>query len=60
MTPKEKYELYQHLNEFFDKPEVQKQIIEVFTEEFLRNIPDIRDIALGNKYEFYKEENNYE
>lgn len=34
-------------------------MIDIFTEEFLRNIPDIRDIALGNKYEFY-EENNYE
>ena len=54
MTPKEKYELYQCLNEFFDKPEVQKQIIEIFTEEFLRNILDIRDIALGNKYEFIR------
>ena len=59
MTPTEKYELYQRLNEFFDKPEVQKQIINIFTEEFLRNIPDIRDITLGNKYEFYKE-NDYE
>ena len=59
MTPTEKYELYQRLNEFFDKPEVQKQIIDIFTEEFLRNIPDIRDIALGDKYEFYKE-NDYE
>ncbi len=24
-------------------------MVDIFTEEFLRNIPDIRDIALGNK-----------
>lgn len=59
MTPKEKYELYQRLEKFLDKPEVQNKITDIFTEELLRNIPDIKDITLGSKYEFYKE-NNYE
>lgn len=49
MTPKEKYELYQRLEKFLDKPEVQSKMVDIFTEEFLRNIPDIRDITLGNK-----------
>lgn len=52
MTPKEKYELYQRLEKFLDKPEVQNKMIDIFTEEFLRNIPDIRDITFGNKENF--------
>lgn len=52
MTIEEKYALYQRISEYLDRPEIQKKMAEIFTEKLLHGIADIKDIELGEKYEF--------
>ena len=52
MTIKEKYELYQRISEYLERPEIEKKVAEIFIEELLYGMPDIKDIKLGEKYEF--------
>ena len=52
MTIEEKYALYQRISEYLDRPEIQKKIAEIFTEELLHGMADIKDIELGEKHEF--------
>ena len=52
MQPEEKYELYQRIVKYLDRPEIQKKVAEIFTEELLHGMADIKDIELGEKHEF--------
>lgn len=51
MTSEEKYALYQRISEYLERPEIQKKIADIFIEELLYGVPDIKDIELGEKYE---------
>lgn len=51
MTIEEKYALYQRISEYLERPEIQKKIADIFIEELLYGVPDIKDIELGEKYE---------
>lgn len=51
MTIEEKYALYQRISEYLGRPDIRKKIAEVFMEELLRDIADIKDIKIGEKYE---------
>ena len=52
MQPEEKYELYQRIVKYLDRPKIQKKVAEIFTEELLHGMADIKDIELGEKHEF--------
>ena len=52
MTPEEKYALYQRISEYLERPDVQEKIAEIFMEELLRGMADIKDIKIGEKHEF--------
>ena len=52
MRPEEKYELYQRIVKYLDKPDIQKKIADIFIEQLLYGVPNIKDIELGEKYEF--------
>ena len=52
MTPEEKYALYQRISKYLERPEIQKKIADIFIEELLYGIPNIKDIELGEKHEF--------
>lgn len=51
ITTEEKYALYQRISEFLERPEVEKKIAEIFVEELLHGMADIKDIKIGEKYE---------
>lgn len=50
-TIEEKYALYQRISEYLERPEIQKKIAEIFVEELLHGMADIKDIKIGEKYE---------
>ena len=52
MTSEEKYELYQRIVKYLDRPDIQKKIADIFIEQLLYGIPNIKDIELGEKHEF--------
>ena len=51
MTSEEKYALYQRISEYLERPEIQKKIADIFIEELLYGVPNIKDIKIGEKYE---------
>lgn len=51
MTIEEKYALYQRISEYLERPEIQKKIAEIFAEELLHGMANIKDIKIGEKYE---------
>ena len=51
VTIEEKYALYQRISEYLERPEIQKKIADIFIEELLYGVPNIKDIKLGEKYE---------
>ena len=51
MTSEEKYALYQRISEYLERPEIQKKVAEIFMEELLHDMADIRDIKIGEKDE---------
>lgn len=52
MTIEEKYALYRRISEYLERPEVQKKVVEIFIEELLHGMADIKDIELGEKHRF--------
>lgn len=52
VTIEEKYNLYQRIVKYLDRPDIQKKVADIFIEQLLYSIPNIKDIELGEKHEF--------